>query len=40
MAGETDLLALIRSMQPVLRPGVFVFVTLPLGRRPPTICRH
>jgi uncharacterized protein len=35
MAGETDLPTLIRSMQPVLRPGVFVFVTLPLGRRLP-----
>jgi hypothetical protein len=34
MTGETDLPTLIRSMQPVLRPGVFVFVTLPLGRRP------
>ena len=31
MSGETDLATLIGSMQPVLRPEVYVFVTLPLG---------
>ncbi|HEX2527180.1 MAG TPA: ACT domain-containing protein [Geminicoccus sp.] len=37
MTGETDLPTLIRSMQPVLRPGVFVFATLPLGKLPDDI---
>ena len=35
MSGETDLATLIRSMQPVLRPEVYVFVTLPPGEPAP-----
>jgi hypothetical protein len=33
VTGKTDLPTLFRTMQPVLRPGVFVFVALPLGQR-------
>lgn len=29
--GETDLATLLRSMRPVLRDGIYVFVTLPPG---------
>ncbi len=35
MSGETDLATLIRSMQPVLRPEIYVFVTLPPGEPTP-----
>ncbi len=31
MSGETDLATLLRSMQPVLRPEIYVFVTMPPG---------
>jgi hypothetical protein len=34
MTGESDLPTLLRSMQPVLCPGVFVFVTLPSRQQP------
>jgi hypothetical protein len=35
MSGETDLARLLRSMQPVLRPEIYVFVTLPPGEPVP-----
>ena len=35
MTGETDLAALLRSMQPVLHPEVYVFGTLKAGETPP-----
>lgn len=35
MTGETDLTTLLKSMRPVLRPGTFVFVTLPLAEELP-----
>jgi uncharacterized protein len=35
MSGERDLATLLRSMQPVLRPEVYVFVTLPPGEPAP-----
>jgi hypothetical protein len=33
MSGETDLVTLIGSMQPVLRPEIYVFVTMPHAER-------
>jgi hypothetical protein len=36
MAGETNLERLLSGMRPKLRPGVFVFATLPTGRALPT----
>ena len=35
MSGETDLATLLRSTQPVLRPEIYVFVTLPPGEPAP-----
>ena len=35
MSGETDLATLLRSMQPLLRPEIYVFVTLPPGEPAP-----
>jgi hypothetical protein len=35
MSGERDLAVLLRSMQPLLREGVFVFCTLPPGQPAP-----
>ncbi|WP_259781639.1 ACT domain-containing protein [Aestuariispira ectoiniformans] len=35
MTGETNLEKLIASMEPVLRPGEFVFMTFPFGERVP-----
>jgi hypothetical protein len=35
MSGETDLATLLRSMQPVLRPEIYVFVSMPPGEPAP-----
>ena len=35
MAGETDLAKLLRTLRPVLHPGVYVFVSLKPGERQP-----
>lgn len=35
MTGETNLEKLIASMEPVLHPGEYVFMTLPFGEQPP-----
>lgn len=35
MTGERDLTALLRHMQPELRPGIFVFCTAPTDERVP-----
>lgn len=35
MSGGTDLAALLAGMRPVLRPGVFVFATVPHGQELP-----
>lgn len=35
--GELDLSILLRSMQPILQPGEFVFCTVPAGWTPPSL---
>ncbi|WP_262049378.1 ACT domain-containing protein [Bradyrhizobium sp. Bra78] len=35
MSGERDLTALLRHMKPELRPGIFVFCTIPANERVP-----
>ena len=37
MSGETELAILLRTMDPLLRPGAFVFVTEPPAGIPPTV---
>jgi hypothetical protein len=35
MTGETELGTLIRSMRPELKPGVYIFITIPAAQNPP-----